>query len=158
MSTNLIQVSINTVSPGNHLALSRILILMYFQKVLVFSDKLRVIMQMFVHFQEKRPFSQLTFAKNMGKIGMLVEEFYLRSTLNTSASKFKWGWWTYFPCIVLVHLEVMFKMSGDFLLSMWKVRQHFHLSANIRISWFEVVVWELMLTSRTWTSAQNWAN
>lgn len=114
MSTNLIQVSIYTVSPGNHLALSRIL--MYFLKVLVFSNKLRVIMQMFVHFQEKRPFSQLTFAKNMGKTGMLVEEFYLRSAMNASASKFKCRWWTYFPCIFLVHLEVMFKMSGDFLL------------------------------------------
>lgn len=65
---------------------------MYFLKVLVFSNKLRVIMQMFVHFQEKRPFSQLTFAKNMGKTGMLVEEFYLRSAMNASASKFKCHW------------------------------------------------------------------
>lgn len=90
---------------------------------------------MFVHFQEKGPFSQLIFAKNMGKTGMLVEEFYLRSTLKASASKFK----HIFHALSLSG-EVIFKMSGDSLLSMWEVRQHFHESASIRISWFEVVI------------------
>lgn len=39
--------------------------------------------------------------------------------------------------------EVMFKISGDFLLFVWKMRQHLCGSANIRISWSEVVIWEL---------------
>lgn len=109
------QVRIYSVLPGDNLTLNRIL--MYFPKDFVFSNKLRLIMQKFVHFQEKRPFSQLTFAKNTGETGMLVEKFYFRSTLKTSASKFpflflseevltptsKWGWWIYFPYIVLVH-------------------------------------------------------
>lgn len=51
MSANLVQVSIYSVSPGEHLTLN--IILIYFQKVYVFSNKLRLIMQMFVRFQEK---------------------------------------------------------------------------------------------------------
>jgi len=31
-------------------------------------------------------------------------------------------------------IELIFKMSGNFLLSLWKVRQHFCEEANIRIS------------------------
>lgn len=104
MSTNLIQVYICTISPGDHLTLN--IILTYFQKVLMFSNKLRLLMQVFVHFREKRSFRQLIFAKNMGKTGMLVEEFYLRSTLKTSSSKFK----HIFHALSL-STKVMFKIS-----------------------------------------------
>lgn len=34
-------------------------------------------------------------------------------------------------------------MSGDFLLFVWKIRQSFCGSTNIRISWSEVVISEL---------------
>lgn len=153
MSANLVQVSIYSVSPGEHLTLN--IILMYYQKVYVFSNKLRLIMQMFVRFQEKDLLASWFLLKTHARLQCLWKNFNLEVHWRHQHLNFffffkleevltptiKWDWWTYFPYIVLFHWGDVQNVRR--LLSVWKIRQSFYGSTNIRISWSEVVIWEL---------------